>query len=219
DAALIAQAGGSLTPPNVKSIWDQGGALGGPIRKDRLWFFGASRRWGTKNTVPGNYFNATPHSFVYTPDLSRPAYTWIHDYDNQIRFTTQLTSKQKMAVLQTYQINNNEYYQVDGNRAPEATSHLYWHPNWLTQVTWNYPRTNKLLFDAGFTYLYEFQDGLYPQAAVSTTDIPLTESTTGFTYNARATGVLGQTDYGVGSVDDISVQRFSMSYVTGSHAF
>ena len=37
--------------------------LGGPILRDRLWFFNGNRYWGTYSAVAGNYYNATPNSF------------------------------------------------------------------------------------------------------------------------------------------------------------
>ena len=58
----------------IKGIWDLNGALGGPIKRDTLWFHAAYRRWGNENYVAGRYFNATPLAWTYTPDLSRPAY-------------------------------------------------------------------------------------------------------------------------------------------------
>jgi hypothetical protein len=66
---------GLLQAPSVKKIWDLGGSLGGPIKKDTLWFMTAHRSWGAQEYAAGNYFNATHGTLFYTPDLSRPAYT------------------------------------------------------------------------------------------------------------------------------------------------
>ena len=51
-----------------------GGGVGGPIQRDKIWFFVSARSWVTSDYYPGNYFNATPGTLFYTPDLSRPAY-------------------------------------------------------------------------------------------------------------------------------------------------
>jgi hypothetical protein len=219
DANLTSR--GISTPPNVKEIYDLGVGLGGAIVKDKLWFYTAHRRWGTQNYVPGNYFNATPHTLTYTPDLSKPAYTWIHNRDHQGRLTWQINSKNKLAISQGFQWDANEYYEVDRGRAPEAAGRLTWSPNAMTQATWSNPRTNRLLFEAGTLALYEIQNN-YPvgDGSVIPTDISVSEIGGGVPnmYNARATG-LGQVDYGVNDAVTIFVQRFSASYVTGTHAF
>src|SRR3989442_1105684 len=61
-------------PPARWPIWDWGVGVGGPIKKDRLWFYAANRWWGAQEILPGAYWNATPHTPFYTPDLNRPAF-------------------------------------------------------------------------------------------------------------------------------------------------
>ncbi len=215
------RARGASTAPKVKTIYDQGIGMGGPLVKDKLWFYTAHRRWGSQNTVPGFFFNATPNTLFYTPDRSKPAFTWIHNRDHQGRVTWQVTGKQKVTISQGFQFNSNRYYRVDGLRSPEASTWLKWSPNSLTQATWTYPRTNKLLFEAGATTLYENQEDLHT-AGAKPTDIPVTELTTGFTWGATPGRVFGgQTDYtppGKPGKHHNSNQRASVSYVTGSHA-
>ena len=84
---------------------------------------------------------------------------------------------------------------------------------------WSFPATNRLLFEAGVTILRAEQNNyIMPGAAAS--DIPVTELSTGVNYNARAAiPAMNTTDAGVGQRRDQSNQRFSVSYVTGSHAF
>ena len=55
-------------------IYDAGFTLGGPIKRDRLWFFGSFREWGNKRQAANKFYNATQHTPVYTPDPSRPGY-------------------------------------------------------------------------------------------------------------------------------------------------
>ena len=64
---------GISTYAAVNKNYDYGLGVGGPIKKDRVWFYFSPRVWGNENFVPGNYFNATPHTLFYTPDTSRPA--------------------------------------------------------------------------------------------------------------------------------------------------
>src|SRR5437764_1424684 len=48
---------GLLTPGSNTKIWDFNGGVGGPIKKDRLWFFYTARDEGSHRTVPGMFAN------------------------------------------------------------------------------------------------------------------------------------------------------------------
>ena len=83
---------------------------------------------------------------------------------------------------------------------------------------WSFPATNRLLFEAGATIRAEQNN--FRMAGVAPDDIPIIELSTGVNYNARAAvPAMGTTEPGEGQRRDQSNQRFSMSYVTGSHAF
>jgi hypothetical protein len=211
------RARGVATPPNVKKIYDGGGAVGGPIRTNRLWFYTAHRWWGTQNTVPGSYFSASQHTLFYTPDLSRPAYTDLPHRDSMVRLTWQASPKNKMTVSESVQ-KATMFWEIDRPfRAPEAAI-LQEYPNSVTQITWSYPATNKLLLEAGGTILRAEQNN-FRMEGVRSNDIPVTELSTGLNYNARAAiPAMNTTDAGVGQRRDQANQRLSMSYVTGSHA-
>ena len=211
---------GIQTSPKVKNIYDLGVGFGGPLKQDKLWFYTAHRRWGTKNSVPGMYFNATPHTGRYTPDLNQPAYTWIHNRDHQGRITWQITDKMKLTASQGFQWDANEYYEVDRGRAPEAAGWLQWSPNSLTQATWTWAKTNRLLLEAGTLTLWEDQtNGLVKDGSALLSDISITEVNGSLPnmYNSRATG-LGQVDIAKGDRVHVTTQRAAVSYVTGSHA-
>ena len=214
-------ARGLRSVPGVKRIYDAGGSLGGPVKKDKLWFFTAHRWWSTQNYTPGVYFNATPHTLTYTPDLTRQAFTDLPHRDDTIRFTWQATSKQKLGISHSFQYACNCYYQVDtGLRAPEGTSDNSWKPDDVTQVTWSYPRTNRLLIEAGVSVSNIVQHN-GRNSGVTFSDIPVVELTTGFLYGAKAPVNIAANaaDYGEHFQHSQTNQRFSVSYVTGSHAF
>src|SRR5581483_10251232 len=85
------QARQITTSPSLKMRYDAGGGFGGAIAKDRLWFFASSRSWRTSQYYPGNYFNKTPGTLFYTPDLSRPAYDNSYYKEVRGRATFQVT--------------------------------------------------------------------------------------------------------------------------------
>jgi len=217
---------GVATAPKVKKIYDVGGALGGRIMTDRVWFYTAHRWWGTQNTAPGNYFNQTQHTLFYTPDFSRPAYLDFPHRDSSVRLTWQVSAKNKLTISESLQRSCGCFTRSDlGTYAPEATYSFIYYPNSITQATWTYPATNRVLFEAGGTTLWQNQDNIR-QDDVFPNDISVLELSTGYQYNANqpplsiaAGGLAISSTYGAGSRSHQSNQRFSMSYVTGSHAF
>jgi hypothetical protein len=89
----------------------------------------------------------------------------------------------------------------------------------LLQGTWSSPRTNKLLLEGGASYTgnrwpYPSPgDEKRPEfAANSTEDISILELSTNFRYNAKGY-------YSIQDDEPTITQRFSASYVTGSHTF
>ena len=76
-------------------IYDAGFTLGGPIKRDRLWFYGSFREWGNKRQAANKFYNATQHTPFYTPDLSRPAFAKEWYESKAIRVTWRATEKNK----------------------------------------------------------------------------------------------------------------------------
>ena len=72
-----------LTAPNpLIKAYDFNSSLGGPISRDRLWFFGTLRFQGNSNYIANMYENMNagdPNKWTYEPDFSRQAFkdqTW-----------------------------------------------------------------------------------------------------------------------------------------------
>ena len=82
----------------VNDVYDLNGAIGGPLEKDKLWFYSAHRKWGGTTRVAGVYLNATQGSPIYTPDLARQAVSIPHNQSDNLRLTRQLTSKHKVTL-------------------------------------------------------------------------------------------------------------------------
>lgn len=213
---LIAR--GVATPPSVKKIYDLGGGVGGPLMRDRLWFYTAHRGWGAQQYLPGIYFNKTQHTPFYTPDLARPANTDTYNRDHGVRLTWQAAQKHKITTDTHYQSNCFCYYALDSTRAPEATDHEVYKPEVLAIGTWSYAATNRLLLQAGGAY-GDFRRVPTRVEGVTKTDIAMQELSTGLFYNA-AVGSFGGTGYAptpAGLRLDSNDARFSVSYITGTH--
>ena len=65
DDALRAR--GVTGSPTVRRVYNVGGAFGGPIMQDKLWFYTTHRKWDTSQWLPGKYYNATQGTPVFTP--------------------------------------------------------------------------------------------------------------------------------------------------------
>ena len=191
--------------------YDGNVALGGPITRDKLWFFASVRGFGYKNIMAGDYWNLTQNTPVYTPDLSRPA---VQQQDNRsagVRLTYQLAAKDKLNV--SYDIQHTDLcLGCSPLIAPEATyTTSYANPNYLLQIKWTHLANNRLIWElADSTLIFNWPNHRKPEAANA---ISILNSNTGFRYNAPLASSLGQ------RVASESNQRGSVSYVTGSHAF
>jgi carboxypeptidase family protein len=72
------QARGLRTPGDLLKLWDLSGSVGGPIKKDRIWYFVNVREEGSYRSVPGMFANVNAGvigKYTYVADLTRPAST------------------------------------------------------------------------------------------------------------------------------------------------
>ncbi len=208
---------GIRTSPKVRSVYDTATGLGGPIVKDKLWFRTGHYWMKAETAAPGTYYNKTQGSFVYTPDFSRPGWAGSTVRDPiSTRLTWQASAKHKFTFFNNVQRTCLCHLGQSGN-APESTSNIIFSPATLTQVTWTYPATNRLLFSATEGYMHVNHRG-EPIEGVTLKDIPLIELSTNLNYNSRFNAVLSVGDF-VQMFEIIHHQRGTMSYVTGSHAF
>jgi hypothetical protein len=204
------RARGLTTASKILKVYDASLTLGGPIKRDRLWFFAGFREWGSRNQMAGMFWNKTQGTPFWTPDPTRPAdrYQW---YESKaIRATWQVSTRNKLNLFAD--IADSCICRALGavGQPPETGNAFHFRPSSLYQTTWSAPVTNRLLFDAGVSAtILSFPSYLAP--GVSPQHVSILEQTTGILYNAR-------TNYGT-SQNDRYAQRASVSYVTGSHAF
>src|SRR6185436_1643240 len=144
-----------LTAVNsLKKLWDVNPAWGGPVIKDKLWFYNAYRHWGSINYIAGLYYNATPTAWTYTPDLSRQADTRVVDGSSNLRLTWQVNSANKLSVFYDYQPHCTCNRNFSSTVSPEATQWAPFKPNQYAQATWKYTATSRVLFEAGIGSTY-----------------------------------------------------------------
>src|SRR5262249_8861248 len=131
--------------------YDIGGGIGGPLKKDKLWFYTSHRKWGDRIQIANLFYNATPHTLFFTPDLSRPVQQWNDYRDHAGSLTWQVSRKDKV----TYTIDWQDTCQcqssapLSGTNAIEASVGLFSDKTFVTQGTWLHPASSKLLFEGG----------------------------------------------------------------------
>jgi hypothetical protein len=94
------QSRGLTIPGKLRKIWDFSGGVGGPILKDRIWFFATAREEGSERGVPGMFANKNagdPTKFTYEADPSRPAVLAQSYRIYNARVTAQVTPRNKVS--------------------------------------------------------------------------------------------------------------------------
>ncbi|HVH29089.1 MAG TPA: TonB-dependent receptor [Vicinamibacterales bacterium] len=93
---------GLTTPGELEQLWDFNLGIGGPIMRDRLWFFAGVRDEGSHRSVPGMFANANagdPTKWTYVADTSRPAVNAASYRNLSLRLTVQATPRNKFNVF------------------------------------------------------------------------------------------------------------------------
>ena len=210
DQELIGRGLRSVNTNN--KVWDINPNGGGRILRDRLWIYGAFRDWGIDNNIAGLYFNSTPKSLFYTPDLNRPGQDLVTHISQNVRLTLQATQKNKINLFYEFQYSCFCYaYTPSSLVSPEAQTHNRHRPQCLIQTSWSNPVTSRLLFEAGFT-LAANDFHAYRQSDVTSDQTSILDTSRNFTYRAAPAG------YGFNRSNNYN-GRASMSFVTGTHSF
>ncbi len=182
-------------------------AFGGPIHKNRLWFFAAAHVNSSK------LYRAD----VYFPD-GRQAFR--HTYPNHgllLRLTSQLTNRNRVRVSFDRSVLGIRYASVGpgppgtgsaGGIQPEATHNTHVPLSYTPQVKWTSPVTNRLLLEAGLSTYYQRFSFRY-QPEVGPFDVTHFEQTTGRTTVAAS----NRSENASNHVNLVA----SATYVTGSH--
>src|SRR5256714_236438 len=74
---------GLRTPDAVRRLWDVNPGFGGPIRRNKIWFYVSALYSGSQLDVADMFFNRNannPNAWTFDPDLNRPAFKDTHYY-------------------------------------------------------------------------------------------------------------------------------------------
>ena len=212
------RAAGLPAPVSVKRIVDVNPSFGGPIKRDRIWFYTAGRYNEAFNFAPV-FFNKNagdPNAWTYVPDTSRERAATENTIKNfSGRATIQATPRNKLAVFYDTSKVCDCPRRLRSNEAPEAIIGVYnINPRWFSTVEWTSPVSSRLLLEANFVHIYSNAERARVNPYFAPSPVPLVqvqEQSNGMNYRA--------TSNAPASINTPYTARFTASYVTGAHAF
>jgi hypothetical protein len=132
-----------IVPPNLYLVRDYNFSLGGPIKRDKVWFFFSPRVWGAQNYILNQFF---PDGSPARDESLLQSYT--------TRITANLSSKHKVTGLYDPLPKHRDYFLSElGIYDLKAANqqNMYSH---AIQAKWTGTLTNKLLIEAGYSENY-----------------------------------------------------------------
>ena len=211
-------AAGLPEPNRVKELWSLNPSVGGPILRDRLWFFGSYTRQVADSFV-AFYEDVDPNAGSYTADLSRQAFDDQNVHDAAARITWQATDRDKVQFYFNENYNKHPHFLIGSalavNVMPSAAVDLRGDSQ-TYQATWTSSLSNRLLLEVGVGTLVGAQDFL-PQSDVDPTLAGILEVFGDLTVSRGIAGWFSsRRDWIIREYNTNA--RASMSYVTGSHS-
>jgi hypothetical protein len=214
---------GLRTPNSLKRIWDINPALGGPIKRDKLWFHVTPRYTGAQSyrALFSNKNAGNPNAWTYEPDPSTREEISNVWRNGNVRITWQATPRNKFGFSYD-QIVSEEHPRDPGpNNLTEGAlnSWAQLDPKRIPNYDWNSPVTNRLLLEASVLHHFLGASRVTQNVMFTNPDFPpgpvklqqVTEQSTGLTYRATP-----QAQY---TRNQHVFWRAALSYITGAHAF
>jgi len=235
---------GLTTPGKLLKQWDVTFGIGGPILKDRLWYYVTARDEGQHRSIPGIFPNLNagdPTKYLYVPDRTREvrgAESW-RLYSGRV--TYQATTRDKINLhWDEQQACNGATFTSSGEgcrqqpeseavfgplglgglsstTSPEIGGYLDTSPR-VRLLTWQSTATNRMLFEAGFG---AYQSPFGPRESPGNSTRGLARVVEQCAAGCSANGGIPNLTYRSAnwghSWDAQYTWRASVSYVTGAH--
>lgn len=231
------QAAGLASPGELLDLWDVDGSLGGPVMRDRLWFFFVARNQGNSMSVPGMFANLNagdPTSWSYAPDLNTPARGAGKTRNGALRMTWQISERNKLTGFWDEQWgcsgarwpgftegsacrDNTPGWIIGGGAtsSPETATYAT-PPNRITQLNWVDTLSSRALLDVGWSAYNNFWGGTPAPGNPTNNLIAVQEqagSIPGLCYRSYSPACGDKSSGWISS----NTWRAHFSYVTGAH--
>jgi hypothetical protein len=208
----------------IQEIWDVNPSIGGPIKRNKIWFHYTFRHWGSSKTKADSYFDSNPSQFIYSPDFTKPGIDDGHLVSNAGRISWQASTKDKVSVYHDNQRKYRNHWGISAIIPPEAAGVQVTPTSFVNVTKWTRTHTNNLLLEAGFGIYNQNYTELYQPGVTGTEDKVWDE---GAIRSSRVYNVVDQSNNRQANAwpnpaDHYSVLRTFMgaaSYVVGNHSF
>ncbi len=234
------KAAGLRSPQQLLKVWEVNPMGGGPIKRDRLWFYATYREVYAENTIPGMFFNKNagdPTKWLVDFDTSRPAFLDSVTRNAIGRLTWQATPRNKISMSHSEQYDRqNKTGGGAGTRTPEAQGLRLYTPGHIQTATWTSPFTNRLLLEGAWgTYLSRYAsfaprvDGSHNDNLISVVEqcSPGCPNNNGYPGHPEIPGIAGliyrfnqplQAGFERHQIGTLAQMRASASYIPGQHS-
>jgi hypothetical protein len=205
----------------IDKNWDFNPGFGGPLKRDKVWFYASGRSQGAYLFAQGMYFNRNhndPTKWTYEADTENPASLEKQWLDAQLRLTWQVHEKHKIGTTYTQQDFCACHDSISATTAPEAGFDRRFPTQRVVLLDWTAPITSRILLEASGIHRVERWGNMHHQ----TKDFALDQAMIGVLDqggpipNLNYRGRVGTYN---NSWNDNFHYRFNVSYITGSHAF
>jgi hypothetical protein len=205
-------ARGLKAPNRVERIVDVNYGVGGPVKKNKLWFFHSGRVWGVDQTVTDSFHNSDPTNRTFKPDFTQPTVDDNIIKSGVLRLTYQASSRHKFAAYADGIIKFRGH-ECAANTFPTAEACGIRSPKryYTAQFKYTGTLTSSVLVEAGWSENDETYSTNETQPETTLTDIGRLDRTT----TDRWSSVIGPYYF---REPDRHTFSGAMSYVTGAHA-
>jgi hypothetical protein len=193
----------AIAKQEIAYTWQVNPSFGGPIKRNKLWFYFTYKYEDFKNYVASSTFSDGSPAFRQSQG----------NYSAVTRLTYQASSRDKIRFYLDRQFNGEDYngFNTLPTTTPEASTDAYG-LGWVPQIKWTQTTTNKLLLEAGLSYYtQDYEQSCRP--TVGPRDLAQLEVTTN-----RLSVSCGNVIPPYTSWTKSYSGGASASYITGSHA-
>src|SRR5688572_28340344 len=212
-------ASGLRAVDKIKKVYEFSGGFGGPIKRDKLWYFAAGRLSGVHAPIADTFY--VPAGSTQA-DCQAGRVACEQGVDDQyinsatLRLTWQMSTRNKFSIYYE-EVDKFRGHGMNAGDDPETASQIWTSPRYNdAAVKFTSAVNSSLLFDAGYSFNYEEyvitnQDGINKEAF----------SREWYANASRRDQTLvtlrnGLANWGGRYPDRFNTQA-SVSYVTGSH--
>ena len=226
-------------PTKIIKNWDTSFSMGGPIKRDRVWFYAVTRTFGEYTDIAGRFGNLNagdPTKWNYVVDQSIKSRSASSRKIGGTRVTGQLSERNKVSALLRLPVHLQRQLVRQRRRcsagcaattgsavygfgtwSPEA-SQTAEGPDHIMQFLYTAPMTNKLLLEAAFSQFFSNWSPTSPAGALDYEPfIPVQERSL-----AGGVPVPNMVYHGYAGLNNNhqthNVWRASAAYVTGAHS-